>query len=86
MPNFDVVPRVDHKFDPRFDLEKNWEMVEENVKECQERGVIVTPLTVFSNEGRIIGWVMSGWKAPPPKILYECKAPTEPNYIPDYSI
>lgn len=78
-----LVPLVSIRRDPRFDLERNWEIVEENIRECQERGVLVTPLTVF-DDGVLIGWYLHGWKAPPAKILFECEPPREE--ISDYCI
>jgi hypothetical protein len=81
-----MVPKVNIMFDPRFDLETNWKVVEEVIKECQGYGVITTPLTVFDpNDGKIIGWFMEGWKSPPPKIIYESDRQA-PMYISDYSI
>jgi hypothetical protein len=85
-----LVPKVSIRRDPRFNLEQNWKIVEDNVRECQSRGVLVTPLTVFT-DGVLIGWYLHGWIAPPPQILYfppeilhQCPLPDE--YIPDYSI
>lgn len=66
-----MVPQVSIRRDPRFSLEYNWEqIVIPNIQECQERGVLVTPLTVF-DDGVIVGWYLHGWKAPPATILYE---------------
>ena len=78
-----IVPLVSIRRDPRFDLERNWEIVADNIRECQERGVLVTPLTVF-DLGIIVGWYLHGWEPPPGKILYERESPRE--YISDYCI
>jgi len=78
-----LVPKVSIHRDPRFTLEENWKMVEATINECQTRGVLVTPLTVF-NYGQIYGWYLHGWVPEPGKILYQCPLPDE--YIPDYSI
>ena len=78
-----LVPRVSIRRDPRLDLEQNWAIVEENICECQERGVLVTPLTVFDN-GVLVGWYLHGWKAAPAKILFEEPVPSED--ISDYCI
>lgn len=79
-----LVPKVTLRRDPRFSLEYNWEhIVIPNIKDCQERGVLVTPLTVF-DDGVLVGWYLHGWVAPPGKILYQCSLPDE--YISDYSI
>lgn len=79
-----VVQKVSIRRDPRFTLEENWHnVVVPAIQECQERGVLVTPLTVFEHDG-IVGWYLHGWRAPPAKILYQCDPPDE--YIPDYSI
>ncbi len=67
----DIVPKISLRFDGRFNMEENWKVVVENVEECQKRGVLVTPLTVFGDEGNIIGWYLSGWVPPPPIIAYE---------------
>jgi hypothetical protein len=80
-----LVPKVSIRRDPRFDLERNWEIVEENIRECQERGVLVTPLTVFDN-GVLVGWYLHGWVSPPSKILYDQYHRPEQIYVPDYSI
>lgn len=64
------MPEISVRFDPRFSLEENWDQVVLNIKECQERGVLVTPLTVFSDEGKIIGWYLHGWAAPPSRLLW----------------
>lgn len=77
------LPRVSVHLDPRFTLEENWKVVEENIQDCQTRGVLVTPVTVFGH-GLIVGWYLHGWVAPPGKFLYECQLPDE--YILDYSI
>jgi len=65
-----LIPKITMRFDPRFTLEQNWEQVVLNVKECQERGLLVTPLTVFDSEGKIIGWYLHGWVTPPAKLLW----------------
>jgi hypothetical protein len=71
------VPQVSIRRDPRFSLEENWNnVVVPAIKEAQERGVLVTPLTVFQDD-RIIGWFLHGWKPPPPIILYECEPPDD---------
>lgn len=75
--------KVSIRRDPRFPLEENWKIVEENIQECQLRGVLVTPLTVFDN-GRLIGWYLHGWIAPPGEILYQCAVPND--FVPDYCI
>ena len=79
-----LVPKVSIRRDPRFSLQENWEnVVSPAIKEAQERGVLVTALTVFDNS-EIVGWFLHGWTPPPGKILYEC--PPFDEYIADYSI
>lgn len=63
-----MVSNISIRIDPRFSLEENWLMVEEAVAEAQKRGILVTPLTVFSGDGIIAGWYLHGWEASPPKI------------------
>ncbi len=83
-PEINLVPKVSIRRDPRFSLEYNWEhVVIPNIKECQERGVLVTPLTVF-DDGVIIGWFLHGYVPAPGKILHQCPPPDE--YISNYSI
>lgn len=60
---------VSLRYDFRFTLEENWNICMGAVQEAQERGVLTTPLTVFGEEGRIIGWYLHGWVPPTPKIL-----------------
>lgn len=80
-----IVPKAVIRRDPRFTLEENWERsIVPNIKEAQARGVLVTPLTVFAQNGEIIGWQLYGWVAPPGKILYKCKPFDE--LVLDYSI
>ena len=68
----DKMPKVSVIRDPRFSLEENWEQtVIPNIKECQERGVLVTPLTVFDDNGHIIGWHLHGWKPSASKLMYQ---------------
>jgi hypothetical protein len=78
-----VVPKVSIRRDPRFTLEENWAIVEENILECQQRGVLVTPLTVF-DDGNLVGWYLHGWQSAPGKIIYEAE-PFEED-ISDYCI
>lgn len=80
-----LVPKVSIHRDPRFSLEYNWEqVVVPAIKEAQERGVLVTPLTVFGNGG-IAGWYLHGWTPGPAKILYEYKEPIKEEVL-DYII
>lgn len=79
------VPRVSIRRDPRFTLEENWKVVEASIHDCQTRGVLVTPLTVF-DFGTIVGWYLSGWQAEPGKVLYQSTGPFEQIYTPDYCI
>lgn len=70
MNEMHFVPKVSILRDFRFSLKNNWELiVVPAIKEAQERGVLVTPLTVF-NYGMIIGWYLHGWMAPPGKITH----------------
>ncbi len=79
-----LVPKVSIRRDPRFSLEYNWEqVVVPAIKESQERGVLVTPLTVFGYGG-IVGWFLHGWSTGPSSILYEYNEP--PQHISDYCI
>lgn len=71
-----LVPKVSVYRDPRFSIEENWKTVEENIQECQARGVLVTPLTVFAY-GKIYGWYLYGWVAAPAVIMYEYNKPKE---------
>lgn len=66
-----IVPKVSIRLDPRFNMEDNWKTVVQNVEDAQSRGVLVTPLTVFGDDGKIIGWYLDGWKPPPTRILYK---------------
>jgi protein-disulfide isomerase len=52
-------------------MEENWKTVVQNIEEAQSRGVLVTPLTVFGDDGKIIGWYLDGWKPPPMRVLYK---------------
>jgi hypothetical protein len=65
-----LVPEVSLRFDPRFDLEENWKICTQAVQEAQERGILATPLTVFSDEGKIVGWLLHGWQPPPTSYSY----------------
>lgn len=65
-----LVPEVSLRFDPRFDLEENWKTCAAAIQEAQERGVMVTPLTVFNDEGKIIGWYLHGWEPPLTSYFY----------------
>lgn len=65
-----MVPNVDIKYDPRFTLEENWATCTAAMQEAQERGVLVTPLTVFNDEGKVIGWELHGWQPPPVIYVY----------------
>lgn len=70
-----LVPKVSILRDPRFSLEENWNnTVLPAIKEAQERGVLVTPLTVFRHD-QIIGWLLHGWEPPPPSYVYTCEIP-----------
>lgn len=77
-----LVPEVSIRLDPRFNLEDNWKIVAENIQECQLRGVLVTPLTVFDC-GEIIGWYLHGWNPLPTLVLYQS---TPPEHILNYHI
>lgn len=86
------VPEVSIRRDMRFTLKENWDdCVVPAIAEAKERGVLVTPLTVFDN-GMIIGWLLHGWVPPPGRVLYSAKPPEPPKppeekpYINDYSI
>jgi hypothetical protein len=68
-----MVPDVDIKYDPRFSLEENWVCCTTAIQEAQERGVLVTPLTVFNDEGKIVGWYLHGWEPPP--VFYTYRPP-----------
>ena len=85
-----IVPMANIWRDYRFSLQNNWELIViPAIKEAQERGVLVTPLTVF-DYGTIVGWYLHGWVPPPSKITYieEFTPPSKimHMYIPDYSI
>ena len=69
-----IVPEISIHRDFRFSLEDNWNTVADNIQECQQRGVLVTPLTVFNEEGNIIGWQLHGWKPPPARFIYDPQA------------
>lgn len=58
--------------DPRFTLEEQWfNDVVPCIEEAASRGLEVIPLTVFHPMYfRIEGWLMHGWKPPPPIILW----------------
>ena len=66
------MPLVDLRRDPRFTLEDQWiNCVLPCIEEAAKRGLVVTPLTVFNwDSGKIEGWLMHGWKPPPPIILW----------------
>jgi len=67
----EIVPRIHIQRDPRFTIEENWDnVVVPAVQEAQQRGVIVTPLTVF-NYNEIAGWYLCGWKRPPASYVYK---------------
>lgn len=72
MPFLDKVPKISIRRDMRITLEENWELVvAPAIKEAQTHGNLVTPKTVFNDEGYIIGWYLSGWVSPPPRYVYE---------------
>ena len=78
------MPSVSIRRDPRFTLEENWAEVVEAVQEAQSRGCLATPLTVFYDDGAIIGWYLHGWEPPPPRCTF--KEVIIPETILDYSI
>lgn len=81
----DIVPRVSIRRDMRFSLEENWQnVVVPAVKEAQERGVLVTPLTVFDHD-MIIGWFLHGWVPPPPSWSMSFEEPKIEDSL-DYNI
>jgi hypothetical protein len=65
-----TVPEVSIRRDMRFTLQENWNDVVQVIAECKERGVLVTPLTVFDDRGMIVGWFLHGWVSPPGIVLY----------------
>jgi len=66
-----MASEVSIRIDPRFSLEDNWKLsVEPAIEEAKGRGVEVTPLTIFDDEGQIAGWQLHGWKSPPPVTMY----------------
>ncbi len=64
-----TVPDISIRRDMRFTLQENWNDVQQVVTECKERGVLVTPLTVFNDDGMIVGWYLHGWVSPPGIVL-----------------
>ena len=79
-----LVPKISILRDFRFSLKNNWELVVlPAIQEAQERGVLVTPLTVF-NYGMIAGWYLHGWVPPPGTVIHG--EDLVGIYIPDYSI
>lgn len=89
------VPEVSIRRDMRFTIDQNWEdTVLPAIAEAKERGVLVTPLTVFDDWG-IVGWYLHGWVPPPGRVLYSaknletvtpCPKTEEKPFINDYSI
>jgi hypothetical protein len=59
-----LVPQVNIQRDCRFSLEDQWWLsVVPAIEEAAQRGIEITPLTVFCPEtGSIYGWFLHGWQ------------------------
>jgi hypothetical protein len=71
------VPRISIRYDPRFNLDENWNVVQEAIDEAQARGVLTAALTILNDEGKIIGWYLHGYVNPPAIISYSPETPEE---------
>lgn len=73
-----MLKRPDIPIDPRFDLETNWKLgVEPSIENGKKRGLEITPITIYYEDGSIKGWDLHGWKRPDAIIVYTSEVPVD---------